>query len=135
MAGRSVFYADPALAWTEKIVRVANAAVAEGAPVEWHTDGIQVVECGTSTPVDQVIGIAATTAAAGEQVEVVIRGTTLALCEGGTVDVAAGDGLIVSAAAAGEFQSGGAFAAGDRHIAIGANTTATATLILVSINY
>ena len=133
MAGRTVFYADPDLVWSEKIVRIANAAVAEGAPVEWHTDGIQVVEAATSTPMDELVGVAATTAAAGEQVEIHIRGVFNALCEGGTVDVDAGDGLIVSAAAAGEFQSTGlAYAAADRFKALGSNTTATATLILVA---
>jgi len=121
------------------IVRVAGAAVSQGAAVKYDITtsgdkvaGQTVIEAAAGEHVSQVTGIALDAAASGEQLRVCTRGVCDALVDGDVANVTAGHALDVSAGTAGELQEGGAAAAGDRIIAIEANA-GTTTLALVEI--
>lgn len=116
---------DPDKVRQDRAPYYASGAISEGDAVIFDTtaaDGVTVKAAPISSVVSLVVGFAASDAADGEKLLVVVGGVAKALVTG---VVAAGAGLDVDSSTAGVVADGGTAVAGDRFIAVEANASGT----------
>lgn len=123
----------------EFVVRNAQTAVAAGAVLKYHTDGIKVVELAASDLLTLACGVAAAAAAAGEDVKVVTNGVVNTLVDG-TVAVAIGNRMVASTTNAGVLIKDATVAAADvagNVVPLAAQSTAqvAGTLTMCKVNF
>jgi hypothetical protein len=124
---------DPDKVRQDRAPYYASGAISEGDAVIFDTtaaDGVTVKAAPVSTVISLVVGFAASDAADGEKLLVIVGGVAKARVTG-TVTV--GHALDVDAATAGVVASGGAAAIGDRFIICEANSGVGPNLKLVQI--
>lgn len=117
---------DPDKVRQDRAPYYASGAISEGDAVVFDTaaaDGVTVKAAPTSSVVPLVVGFAASDAADGEKLLVVVGGVAKARVTG--TSLAAGIALDVDGSTDGVLASGGTAAAGDRFILCEANASGT----------
>ena len=117
--------------YQEVVVFTANGTILEGSPVMYDSSAAGKVIAHAGAVEHQVVGVALEAAAAGDAVEVCVKGVCLALTHGGT-DTVVGDALDVNGA---RFDAGSTYADGDRFIAFEVYTSADTALRKIGILY